>query len=130
MRHFLRLILLTLAAVSMAPFAAGANPFTYGITTQNASNNRAWITIQDLGKTRNLDSGWVEANQGRTWRSGNYTLGGYFYVRYEFMDKSGKKVCDTRAQTSIRGNGTDIGSMVYGYYDPKTGKCYIQQASR
>ncbi|HTV92438.1 MAG TPA: hypothetical protein VMG98_06950 [Verrucomicrobiae bacterium] len=127
MRYFLRLLLLTLAAVSMAPFAAGANGFTYAILTKNESGNRAWITIQDLGKTRNLDYGWVDANSSRPWRTGGYLRGSYYFVRFEFMDKSGKRVCDTRGQTLIGAVGNDgVGSAVAGRYDPKTGKCYIQ----
>jgi hypothetical protein len=117
-------------ALLLTPWAVRANPFTYGIITQNASNNKAWITIQDVGKTRNLDYGYVNANAMRTWKSGNYLLGSYYYVRFEFKGEGDKTLCDTRIETSIRGNGTDTGAMVYGYYDPKTNHCYLQNASR
>lgn len=129
--RLLRVSLLALAAALLtAPSAVRANPFTYGIITRNDSNNRAWITIQDLGKTHNADYGYVEAGRQRTWKSGNYLLGSFYHVRYEFKGPGDKTVCDTSIQTSIRGNGTDIGAMVYGYYDPKTNRCYLQNASR
>ncbi|HTV93764.1 MAG TPA: hypothetical protein VMG98_13695 [Verrucomicrobiae bacterium] len=117
-------------AFGMLPFPSAAQNFaTYTVYTANNSPNRAWITIQDLGKTRNLDWGWVDAGKARVWGSGNYTLGGFFYVRYEFVDAKGNRVCDTRAQFSIAKSSSHskIGAIATGQFIPAKGGrgCWI-----
>src|SRR5690348_9637719 len=90
-----------LLALVMLPIPGPAqNVFTYTILTVNESNHRAWITIQDHGKTRNLDWGRAHAKRSREWGSANYTLGGFYYVRVDSQGSNGT-VCDTRAQLSI-----------------------------
>ncbi len=118
-----------LLALVLLPIPGPAqNVFTYTIFTVNESNHRAWITIQDLGKTRNLDWGWVNAKGSREWGSGNYTLGGFYYVRFEFQGANGT-ICDTRAQLSINKSASHskIGSIVYGRFDASKGSrgCWI-----
>jgi hypothetical protein len=125
MRTFLRLSVLTsLFAIAAATPVSAQNPFTYSITTHDASDSRAWITIQDLGKTRNTDYGYVEKQQSRKWSSGNYLHGSFYYVRFEFKGAGDKTVCDTRMQVRINPNSAGSGAYVYGYYDPKTNKCH------
>jgi hypothetical protein len=129
MRSFLRLFPLILAtAFAVLPSSGAAQNFlTYTVLTDNKSANRAWITIQDLGKTRNLDYGWVEPGKVHVWGAGNYTLGGWYYVRFEFMGANGKRVCDTRAQFTIAkgASHSKIGTFATGYYDPARGSCSI-----
>jgi hypothetical protein len=127
MRNLLSAGLLTLSVLMTAPLTASAEKLmTHSVGTTNLSSNRAWITIQDLGKTRNLDYGYVEAGRHRNWESGNYLLGSYYYVRFEFKGPGDKTVCDTRAQVAIHSDfsGT-VGAAVTGHYDPKTNRCYI-----
>ncbi|HEY5258425.1 MAG TPA: hypothetical protein VIJ12_08615 [Candidatus Baltobacteraceae bacterium] len=122
LRIALRPILLTLAIVAfLPPLHAEAR---YGIITYNMSSYRAWITIQDLGKTRNLDWGWVDGNSKRTWESGNYAGLSYYHVRFEYVNASGHKVCDTSIQIVVPFPIDSKGST-RGYYDEKTGKCYL-----
>ena len=114
-------LLFGLAELVASPPALAAKT---DIETVNHSNYRAWITIQDLGKTRNLDWGFVDPKRSRAWRAGNYVLGSLYYVRFQFQDHNGKDVCDTRGQVYMR---NEFGITVDGYYDPGTRRCYVNQ---
>lgn len=122
LRLALRPILVMLAIVaSLPPLQAQARN---GIRTWNMSSYRAWVTIQDLGKTRNLDWGWVDGNSRRLWESGNYTGGARYHVRFEYVNSAGHKICDTSIQIVVPFPLGSIGAT-RGYYDEKTGKCYL-----
>jgi hypothetical protein len=76
------------ATLTMLPAAAMADappPLNECSTvrTVNLTSSKVWVTIYDLGKTRHLDYGWVDACSYRDWRSGNYACGSYYYVRGE-----------------------------------------------
>lgn len=99
MRFSLRLLTMVLVtALTMLPFPSAAQNFaTYTVYTVNKSPNRAWITIQDLGKTRNLDWGWVEA--------GNARVGiGQLYVGRLFLRSLRVRGCER--QQIVRHPGT------------------------
>ena len=74
------------------------------VRTYNATYNQIWVTIQDLGKTRNMDYGWVAPCSVRTWRSGGYYCGSYYYVRAEVKNFNlSRNVADTRVQINPQG---------------------------
>ena len=117
------LFALAAAAAVLVPLPGQAISRLY-LPTRNASDHKAWITIQNDIKTRNLDSGWVPAGGFREWYAGTYLTGSYYYVRFEFVDKDDKVVCDTKARLFAdytNGNRTET---VLGYY--KDGHCYIK----
>jgi hypothetical protein len=93
------------------------------LPTWNMSSYKAWVTIQNDIRTRNLDYGWVEAGKIRKWDSGFYMTGSYYYVRFEFFDKDGKKICDTKARTYAPYTAVSDMNTVYGNY--KDGHCWI-----
>ena len=76
------------------------------VATFNNTPYWAWITVQDLGKTRNLDWGYVAPFKSREWRSGQYACGSWYYVRAEFKAATGQtqppgdppNIGDTRVQ--------------------------------
>ena len=119
-------VLLFLAAAFAAAFfvprpAAAIDRLEF--PTRNMSNYRAWVTIQNDIKTRNLDSGWVEPGKWRKWWSGHYLTGSYYFVRFEFVDDHGRVLCDTKAR--VFAEYTDSGHVpdAQGYY--QHGKCWI-----
>lgn len=42
------------------------------VDTLNETNFPVWITVYAVGRSRQLDWGWVEPHQRRRWKSGNY----------------------------------------------------------
>jgi hypothetical protein len=99
MKAIARITLLPLAAVALA---AQAQVFIPKIFTHNKYNDKAvWITVYDLGKLRHLDYGCMKAGSERTWTSGGYAFGSYYYVRGEVKEKAdcgGRTLCDTTVQ--------------------------------
>ena len=75
--------LLTAVATAWAVQEAPAQQFIPKIFTHNKYNDNAvWVTIYDLGKLRHLDYGCMAKGGGvRTWTSGDYAFGSYYYVR-------------------------------------------------
>jgi hypothetical protein len=74
------------------------------LMTYNSYPNRSmWVTIYDLGKTRHLDYGCVEAKSQRSWESGNYAYGSFYYIRAEVKEApacGGRTLCDTSIQVN------------------------------
>jgi hypothetical protein len=93
------------------------------LRTYNVSDVKAWVTVQDAGKFRNLDSGWVAPNSPRSWWSGHYITGSYYFVRFEFVDNAGKKLCDTKARIFADYTTAGHTDTAKGHY--KAGKCWI-----
>ena len=93
------------------------------LPTWNMSSYRAWVTIQDAGKTRNLDYGYVEPGKIRKWDAGVYMTGSYYYVRFEFKDKDDRTICDTKARTYAPYTAVSDMNQVLGFY--KDGHCWI-----
>ena len=96
------------AALVAAGVIAGPGPIVPTLYTHNRYGDRAvWVTIYDLGKTRHLDYGCVSKLSDRSWRSGGYTWGAYYYVRGEVKqnaDCSGATLCDTTVQVNPQTN--------------------------
>lgn len=97
--RFLSLTALLALLVAMPSQAQASS--RYGIITVNQSDTPVWITIQDLGKTRNLDWGKVEPRSRRTWESGNYAGLSYYHVRFQFMNQHGGTLCDTTIEVVV-----------------------------
>jgi hypothetical protein len=76
----------------------------YTMRTVNTTSSRVWVTIYDLGKTRHLDYGWVDACSYRDWKAGSYACGGIYYVRGEVKNYDlSQNVYDTTVQVRISG---------------------------
>jgi hypothetical protein len=60
------------------------------VRTANNTDHWVWVTIQDLGKTRNLDYGYVAPCSTRRWKSGGYTCGAFFHLRAEIKQATGR----------------------------------------
>jgi hypothetical protein len=100
-----------LFAASASP-AAMAQEFQYkgSVVTENKfANAYLWITIYDVGKTKQHDYGCVDAGKDRTWKQEAYYWGhgagklGNVQVRGELMTQpgcKGVKLCDTTMETS------------------------------
>jgi hypothetical protein len=97
----------------------------YGMTTWNASDNPVWITIYHAG--RQIDWGHLGPRSQRTWESGNYAGMSIYTVRYEFMDKNGKKLCDTQAAVHVN-FPIDSKGKVTGFFVPAKGAqgCWLE----
>jgi hypothetical protein len=117
MRILCSVALLAVLAL-VAPQAQASS--RYGVITVNQSDSPVWITIQDLGKTRNLDWGKVEPRSRRTWESGNYSGLSYYHVRFQFMNNHGGTLCDTTIEIVMF---FPVGSKAAatGYYVPGKG---------
>lgn len=87
--------LFAIAWIVALPQIARAN--TGVIHTVNATKEDVWITIYDLGRTRQIDYGRVAAGDSRTWGRCCYAAGSYYYVRAEVMIGH-KRVFDTTIQ--------------------------------
>jgi hypothetical protein len=127
MRYILRLALLALTiAVMVPPLHAEAR---YGMTTWNASNNPVWITIYHAG--RQIDWGHLGPKSQRTWESGNYAGMSIYTVRYEFMDKNGKKLCDTQTGVHVP-FPIDSKGWVTGFFVPEKGPrgCWLELGNK
>jgi hypothetical protein len=131
MKHLRKILLIAAAAISLGvtalPLPARAIDRVY-FRTHNNSTYKVWITIQDAGKLRNLDSGWVEPMKMREWYAGHYLTGSYYFVRYEFVDSNDKVLCSTRARTFIEYEANNFRSA-YGHFDGRH-KCYIDVRDR
>ena len=105
--------------------------------THNQYNDKSvWITIYDLGKTRHLDYGCVAPGSTRTWNSGHYAFGSFYYIRGEVKegkDCSGRTLCDTTVQANPQSNELFAGSADvvksshldwYIHPNPKIKNCY------
>jgi hypothetical protein len=112
----LRYALSLMAAAALDAAADQPSPGTdpglcEALRTINATGNRIWVTVYDLGKTRHLDFGWVEPCSVRVWRSGSYACGSYYYVRAEVKDYYlTRNVYDTTVQHNPQ--GLNYGSWV------------------
>jgi hypothetical protein len=71
----------TIAVALLALASLGAHALC--LVTNNATPNWAWYTMYDLGRTRQLDYGWVGPFSRRVWCAGNYNGLGYYQVRAE-----------------------------------------------
>jgi hypothetical protein len=87
--------LLAIVCIVASPKAARAN--TGVIHTVNDTRYDVWITIYDLGRTRQIDYGRVAAGDSRTWGRCCYAAGSYYYVRAEVM-LGHKVIFDTSIQ--------------------------------
>jgi hypothetical protein len=123
MKRILVRTLVALVACGMlasAGTALAGNGATNGtIQTRNNTDNKAWITIYDLGKTRHLDYGDLNAHSTRAWTNCCYAAGSYYHVRAEVQDGKGHTIYDTSIQISPRActNETVQGnrSFPFGY---------------
>ncbi len=123
MPNIVRLALLALTIAMLVPaLRADAR---YGMTTWNASDNPVWITIYHAG--RQIDWGHLGPRSERTWESGNYAGMSIYTVRYEFMDKNGKKLCDTEAAVHVN-FPIDSKGKVIGFFVPEKGSrgCWLE----
>lgn len=96
---------LILASAAVAA-AEGSDPGDCEtLRTINATGNKIWVTVYDLGKLRHLDYGWVDACSIRTWRAGSYACGSFYHVRAEVKpyDVNQANVFDTSIQTNPQG---------------------------
>ena len=100
--------LLVAAAVSIATAASANSGWTPKFYTHNTYSDRTvWITIYDLLKTQHLDYGCVAKSSVRTWTSGPYAYGSFYYIRGEVKegkDCSGRTLCDTTVQVNPQSN--------------------------
>jgi hypothetical protein len=83
------------------------------VTTNSYGQGKSiWITIYDLGKTSHLDWGCVDAaNNSRSWQSGTYLYGSFYYVRAEVKagpSCGGGTICDTTVQINPQSPGPVI----------------------
>jgi hypothetical protein len=113
----IRPLILALVTAAGLPAAAdqpspGSDPgLCEALRTINATRNKIWVTVYDLGKLRHLDYGWVDACTVRVWRSGGYACGSFYYVRAEVKDyQEQKNVSDTTVQWNPQ--GLNYGSWV------------------
>ena len=124
-------------AATLAAQHSVAQEFIPKIFTYNGYHDKdVWITIYDLGKTRHLDYGCMKAGTGstRTWTSGNYAFGSYYYVRGEVKSDAncgGRTLCDTRVQIhpmnmGIISSGKDMQGPehVNWHIHPNGNNCY------
>jgi hypothetical protein len=68
------------------------------VNTGNATPKAVWVTIYDVTKTIQKDWGCVPVGTSRDWHSGQYTMGGFYYVKGEVkvhLDCTGYTLCDT-----------------------------------
>ena len=94
------------------------------LITNNSTSNSIWVTIYDLGETRQLDYGCVSKNSTRRWAAGQYTWGSFYKVRAEVKqnaDCGGATLFDTRYQAyaTVTDPQSVISSLLYsgsGYY--------------
>jgi hypothetical protein len=111
---------------ALLPSVAMAQEFQYkgSVVTENKyANAYLWITIYDIGKTKQHDYGCVDAGNSRTWQQDVYYWGhgagklGNLQVRGELMTQpgcKGMKLCDTTMETrpgrrlSFHRNKTDV----------------------
>jgi hypothetical protein len=133
--------LLALVAALPGSAAAQVTKGTATIRTTNTYKDRAmWITIYDLGKTRHLDYGCVNAGSLRDWRSGNYLYGSFYYVRAEVKegpDCGGRTLCDTTIQVNPQTPGpVDPTGASYSYHTgdtvwlaPNGNNCYFAKSA-
>jgi hypothetical protein len=96
-----------LSAVAALAITFGAKAdnwnLRFGLITNNDYDNPVWITVYDLAKTAHLDYGCMEAKNFRTWTSGNYLYGSFYYVRGEVKAEpncQGATLCDTIVQVN------------------------------
>ncbi|QJR14057.1 hypothetical protein DSM104440_00849 [Usitatibacter palustris] len=85
--------LVVAAALSLTATSARAGCGT--IHTANMTPNWTWVTIYDLGKTIQLDYGWVAPHSIRSWTAGAsplfFACGSFYYVRGEVHTATGPK---------------------------------------
>jgi len=137
-----RAALVAAAGLALASVSAGAQQSPDPYTSNSFNDRTVWITIYDLGKTRQLDYGCVNAAGTRKWGSGGYAFGSFYYIRAEIMTEEGckgAKVCDTTVQFNPQANltGKNESGLMYDkpyntYWTIKgdgQGKCYWDQAS-
>ncbi len=122
-------------AAALAAQHGMAQVFIPTIHTNNKYNDKwLWVTIYDLGKLRHLDYGCVNPGTTRSWKSGNYAFGSFYYVRGEIMtgkDCGGHKICDTTVRVNPQNEGIiSKGSEGKGpkhvmwYIHPNGNNCY------
>lgn len=127
-------VLMAAAALAVTSAAAVSliKPRFY---THNTYNDRyVWITIYDLAKTTHMDYGCVKPGSDRTWASGHYAFGSFYYIRGEVKegnDCSGRTLCDTTVQVNPQNNEMFAGSedvvknsSLNWYIHPNNGNCY------
>jgi hypothetical protein len=120
----LRALVLALTAITVVAFPVPGRAIDrLELHTFNGSNFKAWVTVQDAGKLRNLDSGWVQPMSRRVWWSGHYLTGSYYFVRFEFVDTGGKVLCDTKARIFADYTTSGHTDTATGHY--KNGRCWI-----
>ncbi len=91
-------VLVACSMLASAGTALAGNGATNGtIQTRNDTDNKAWITIYDLGKTRHLDYGDLNAHSTRAWTNCCYAAGSYYHVRAEVQDGKGHTIYDDLA---------------------------------
>src|SRR5260221_1006671 len=84
-----RAALVAATGLALASVSAGAQQSPDPYTSNSFNDRTVWITIYDLGKTRQLDYGCVNAAGTRKWGSGGYPVGSFYYIRAEVMDDDG-----------------------------------------
>jgi hypothetical protein len=136
MKTTIRISALVLAiAAAVAAQQSAAQVFIPTIHTKNRYQDKyLWVTIYDLGKLRHLDYGCVGPAGVRSWKSGNYAFGSFYYVRGEIKsgkDCSGQTICDTTVQVNPQNEGIiSSGSAGKGpkhvmwYIHPNGNNCY------
>ena len=137
-------VLLTLAATTIGALAlvnaeARAQVIKGAATVVSTNSYGAgksiWITIYDLGKTQHLDYGCVSPNTQRSWQSGTYLYGSFYYVRGEVKagpSCGGNTLCDTTVQINPQSPGpVTPGGIGYNTFSgtkvtlmPNGGNCY------
>ena len=131
--------LLTAGATAWAAQYALAQQMIPEIYTYNKTDRAVWVTIYDLGKLRHLDYGCMKKGGGtRTWTSGGYAFGSYYYVRGEMKaneDCSGATLCDTTVQINphnpaIVGGAWVRPKHVDWYIHPNGTNCYWDESSQ
>ena len=100
------------------------------VTQNNFPNAYLWITIYDVGRTRQYDYGCVEPGQRRTWQQAIYETAhgmgkaGHLKVRGELMTQpgcKGVKLCDTTMESApgkrliFHRNKTDLNKCYWNY---------------
>ena len=92
------------------------------VTTNSYGQGKSiWVTIYDLGKTQHLDWGCVDTtNNSRSWQSGTYLYGSFYYVRGEVKagpSCGGPTICDTTVQINPQSPGPVVPFGIgYNYY--------------
>lgn len=92
-----------IGGMSAAAFESRAGAVHADVITENRAVNArtVWITVYDITQSRQLDWGCVSPSGARTWKSGKYLHGSFYYVRAEVKDGAncgGRTLCDTRMQ--------------------------------